>query len=277
MKHENHQPVGAFKVRGGINLIAQLGAEERARGVMGASTGNHGQSIAYAAQLFDVAAEIFVPEGSNPVKVQAMRDMGAEVIEHGRDFDDAREKCQAAAEESGRRYIHSGNEPFLIEGVATYMLEILDEVEPDVVFVPIGGGSGAAGVCIAVAGKGARTRVIGVQSSAAPAAYRSWKEGTLVEDEMKTEAEGLATRTAFELPQQIMREHLSDFVLVDENEIKDAAWNALELTRNLVEFAGAAALAAAYKMRDELRGQTVAVIFSGGNLSPDQLRALARR
>src|SRR5215470_11285708 len=149
VKHENYQPVGAFKVRGGLNLISQLSAGERERGVISASTGNHGQSVAYAASLFGVRAVICVPEQANPVKVESMRALGAEVIFHGRDFDEAREHCEKLAAERGYRYIHSANEPALIAGVATYTLEIL-EAQPDteVIVVPVGGGSGLAGASI---------------------------------------------------------------------------------------------------------------------------------
>src|SRR5215472_6946817 len=149
VKHENHQPVGAFKVRGGVSLIGQLTADERRRGVIAASTGNHGQSVAYAADLFGVRAVICVPEQANPVKVESMRALGAEVVFHGRDFDAAREHCEQLATRHGYRYIHSGNEPDLIAGVATYALEIL-EARPDtqVIVVPVGGGSGAAGACL---------------------------------------------------------------------------------------------------------------------------------
>src|SRR6266540_2482174 len=139
IKHENHQPVGAFKIRGGVNLISQLSAEERERGVIAASTGNHGQSIAYAAHLFAAPATICVPENANPVKVASMRSLGAELVFHGRDFDEAREHCEQLASEHGYRYVHSGDEPLLIAGVATETLEILEE-QPriDMVIVPVG-------------------------------------------------------------------------------------------------------------------------------------------
>src|SRR5215475_7326792 len=124
VKHENHLPTGAFKVRGGISLVSQLTEEDRRRGVIAASTGNHGQSVAYAADLFGVRAVICVPERANPVKVESMRALGAEVVPHGRDFDEAREHCEQLAAGHGYRYVHSGNEPALIAGVATYTLEI---------------------------------------------------------------------------------------------------------------------------------------------------------
>ena len=275
VKHENHLPIGAFKVRGGVNLVSQLSEDERRRGVVTASTGNHGQSIAFAAGRFGVRAIVCVPEGANPVKLAAMERLGAELVVHGRDFDDAREHCEALAREHGHRYIHSGNEPHLIAGVGTATLELLEsQPDVDVVIVPVGGGSGAAGACIA--GKSIRPglEVIGVQSSAAPAAYRSWRARELLEDRMETRAEGLATRVAFEVPQVILWEHLDDFVLVDEDELDRAVLLMIEGTRNLVEPAGAAPLAAALRLRDRLAGKKVGLILSGGNISPDQLREL---
>jgi threonine dehydratase len=272
VKHENHQPIGAFKVRGGVNLISQLTGEERERGVITASTGNHGQSIAFAARLFGVRATICVPEQANPVKVASMRGLGAELVFHGRDFDDAREHCEALAEEHGYRYVHSGNEPLLIAGVGTQTLEILEQQpQIDAIVVPIGGGSGAAGACIVAKAVDPRVRIIGVQSAAAPAAFLSWRQGRLVEDRMETFAEGLATRTAFELPQSILRESLDDFVLVGEDEIRAAQAVMIEATRNLVEAAGAAPLAAALRLREELEGKRVALVVSGGNVTREQL------
>jgi threonine dehydratase len=275
VKHENHQPIGAFKVRGGVNLVSQLSESERRSGVISASTGNHGQSIAYAARLFDVRAIICVPHGANPTKLESMRALGAEIVTVGRDFDDAREHCEVLAEREGYRYIHSGNEPLLITGVATETLEILeDQPLVDAIVVPVGGGSGAAGACIVGKATRASVEVIAVQSEAAPTAYRSWKAGTLVEEPTTTLAEGLATRTAFALPQQIMRRMLDDFVLVSEDELRTATRIMIEKTHNLVEPAGAAALAAVLRERARFAGKKVAVICSGGNVSPAQLREL---
>src|SRR6202451_4220884 len=236
VKHENHQPVGAFKVRGGVNLVSQLSEDERRRGVIAASTGNHGQSVAYAADLFGVRAVICMPERCNPVKVESMRALGAEVIFHGRDFDEAREHCEKLATEHGYRYIHSGNEPDLVAGVASYTLEIL-EAQPgiEVIVVPVGGGSGAAGACLVAKAVRPSVQVIGVQSEAAPAAQRSWQARALRAGTNSTLAEGLATRTAFELPQKILWEKLDDFVLVSENALQEAARVMIEKTPNLVE------------------------------------------
>jgi threonine dehydratase len=275
VKHENHQPVGAFKVRGGVNLVSQLSKDEKRRGVIAASTGNHGQSVAYAADLFGVRAVICMPREANPVKVESMRALGAEVVFFGRDFDEAREHCEQLAAEHGYRYIHSGNEASLIAGVATYAVEIL-QARPDteVIVVPVGGGSGAAGACLVAKSVSLPVEVIGVQSEAAPAAYRSWRAGALVEDTTSTFAEGLATRTAFELPQRILRELLDDFVLVSEDALKAATRSMIEKTRNLVEPAGAAALAAVLAAPQRFAGRNVAIICSGGNISPAQLVAL---
>jgi threonine dehydratase len=275
VKHENHQPIAAFKVRGGVNLISQLSEEDRRRGVVTASTGNHGQSIAYAANLFGVRATVFVPEGANPVKVESMRSLGAEIVAHGRDFDDAREYCEEQAAEHGYRYIHSGNEPDLIAGVGTYTLEIL-ETRPDVevIVVPVGGGSGAAGVGIVAKAVRPSIEVIGVQSAAAPAAHESWQSRALRTAPMGTIAEGLATRTAFDLPQQIMWELLDDFVLVPDEALLAATRTMIEKTKNLTEPAGAAALAAVLADHDRFAGRTVAIVCSGGNISPAQLTAL---
>jgi threonine dehydratase len=273
VKHENHQPVGAFKVRGGINLLAHLSDDERARGVIAASTGNHGLSVAYAARKFGVRATIVVPERANPMKIESMQNLGATVLFHGVDFDAAREQCEKLAAERGLRYIHSGNEPLLIAGVATHTLEILEDApDVDTIIVPIGGGSGAAGACLVTQSINAKIQVIGVQSERAPAAYRSWRGRKLVEDKTETFAEGLATRTAFALPQQILWEKLDDFILVSDDEIRRAIVLYLEKAHTLAEAAGAAPLAAALKIADRLRGRTVALILSGGNITPAQLR-----
>ena len=194
---------------------------------------------------------------------------------HGKDFDEAREHCARLAAEHGLRYVHSGNEPHLIAGVATITLEILEQQpEIDVVIVPVGGGSGAAGACIVAAAALRDVEVIAVQSDAAPAAYRSWQARQLCEDSTETFAEGLATRVGFELPQRILWQLLDSFVLVSDDEIRQAVLRMIEGTRNLAEPAGAAPLAAALKLRDRLAGKRVALICSGGNISLPQLEAL---
>ncbi len=275
VKHENHQPIRAFKVRGGINFMANLDADTKARGVITASTGNHGQSVAYAAHLFNVRAIVAMPNGANPGKVNAIENLGAEVQFVGRDFDDCREHVEQVAKREGMHYLSSGDEPLLIAGVSTYALEILEELPgAEVIIVPVGGGSGAAGVCLAAEGLQTHVAVIGVQSEAAPSAYLTWKEKRRVEAKMETFAEGLATRSTFEIPQAIMQRDLDDFVLVSEAELKSAMVLAIEQTHNLVEAAGAAALAGARKLCERLNGKKVVLIMSGGNITLGQLKEL---
>ncbi len=273
VKHENYQPIGAFKVRGGINLISRLSDVEREQGVVTASTGNHGQSIAYAAKLFGVRAIIVAPEGANPVKVEAMQGHGAEVVFHGKDFDEAKAHCEQMAQELGLRYISSGDEPYLIAGVGTYTLEILEQ-QPDVemIFVPVGGGSGAAGACLVANTINPEIQVIGVQAAAAPAAYLTWKKREYTTAKMETEAEGLATRAPFMLPQQILWQHLDDFLLVEEEAMRQAVRLYLEKAKTLAELAGAAPLAGALQVKELVQGKTIALILSGGNISPEKLK-----
>ena len=273
VKHENHQPVGAFKVRGGVNLASCLSPQERAAGLITASTGNHGASVAYGAQLYGVKATICLPEGANPAKVARMRQLGADLIFSGRDFDEARLHCERLAAEHGLRYVHSGNEPLLIAGVATQALEIVEEVpDLDAIVVPVGGGTGAAGTCIVAKAVNPAIEVIGVQSEAAPAAHKSWLEGELVEDAMGTLAEGLATRTAFALPQAVLRQMLDDFLLVSDNELLGAMRTMIATTQNLCEAAGAAALACLLRYPERFMAKKVAIICSGGNVTLDQLQ-----
>ncbi len=272
VKHENQQPTGAFKVRGGVNLMSKLSAEE-CGGVIAASTGNHGQSVAYAARLFGVRATVVVPEGANPLKVSAMREQGAEIVFHGRDFDEARTRCEELSRERALRYVHSGDEPLLIAGVATAALEVFEDApEVEAILVPVGGGSGAAAACLVAKTVNPRVEVIGVQAERAPAAYMSWRAKELLSDVCETEAEGLATRVAFGLPQRMMWELLDDFVLVSDEEIRRAVALYVEHARTLAEGAGAATLAGALKLRERLAGRTVALVLSGGNITVEQLR-----
>jgi threonine dehydratase len=255
-------------------LLSQLEPDERARGVIAASTGNHGQSLAWAARHFGVPAVIAVPENANPGKVEAMQALGAEVVFHGRDYDASREFVEQLARKEGYRYVSSGNEPLLIAGVATVALEMLEE-DPDLdtLIVPVGGGTGAAGATIVAKSIDPAITVIGVQAEAAPAVFKSWQSRQTVETEASnTFAEGLATRATFDLPLRILWENLDDFVLVSETEMRESILLLLEKTHNLSEGAGAAALAAAVKLRGRLIGHRVGIVLSGGNLSIEQLR-----
>ena len=274
VKHENHNPTGSFKIRGGLNLVGQLSPDERRRGVISATTGNHGQSIALACRREGVPCTIVTPVGNNPEKNAAMRALGAEVLEHGRDFDEARERVEQLQAERGLRYVHSANEPLLVAGVGTLALELF-EAQPDidVVLLPIGGGSGASGCGIVRTGLGSRAEVIGVQAEASDAFARSWRTGSrVVGERAATFAEGMATRVTFDLTFEILRTELDDVVTLTEAELADGVRLALRATHNLAEGAGAAPLAAAMKLRDRLAGRTVACVMSGGNIDAATLR-----
>ncbi|MCB9160802.1 MAG: threonine/serine dehydratase [Caldilineaceae bacterium] len=273
VKHENYQPIGAFKVRGGINFMAHLDPATAKRGVVTASTGNHGQSIAYAAQVFGIKAAIVVPEGANPVKVEAMRAYGADVIFHGKDFEASKAHCATLEQEEGMRFISSGDEPLLVTGVGTHTLEIVQALpDVDVIIVPVGGGSGAAGASLTAKAVNPAIRVIGVQAEGAPAAYLTWRERKPQTAGIDTFAGGLQTGAPFMLPQEIMWQYMDDFVLVNDDELKQAVRLYLEKAKTLAEPAGAAPLAAALTLREQLAGLKVALILSGGNVSPDELK-----
>lgn len=275
VKREDTQPIGAFKIRGGVNLLVNLSEAERGRGLVTASTGNHGQSIARASRLFGARCRVVVPEGANPLKVQAMEDQGAEVVFHGAAYDECRAHAESLAEREGMRYVHASNEPMLIAGVGTQVLEVLEEVpDLDVLLVPLGGGSGAAGACVVAAGLGGRTRVIAVQSRESPAGYESWRARRIVSCDNNTIAEGLATGTGYELPLAILWELLDDFVLVSDEQIREAIFVYLDRCRTLAEPAGAATLAAALERRSELEGRKVGLILSGANITVAQLRGV---
>lgn len=275
LKLENHTPTTAFKVRGGIYLVSRLTADERRRGIIGCTTGNHGQSLAFASRLFGVRCVLVVPARNNPDKVAAMRALGAEIVEHGQDFDEARVHCEELERQQGFRYVHSANEPDLIAGVGTCALEIFDVLpDPDVLLVPVGLGSGICGSAIVARMRRPSCRIIGVQSEGAPAVTRSWREGREVSTEaIHTYAEGMATRMPASLTLDIMRRLVDDIVLVSDGELDEAIRQLLKLTHNLAEGAGAASTAATFKLRHNLAGKTVVGILSGGNLD---LRELAR-
>jgi threonine dehydratase len=280
LKLETLQPIGAFKVRGGVNLIGaiQEGAEPRPRGFVTASTGNHGQSIAYAARLFDFPAVIFAPRDCNPIKADAIRRLGGELMLVGRDFDEARLAAEVHAREGGFRYVHPSDEPLLIAGVATASLEALEAwPEADAILVPLGGGSGACGAC--VVGKAVRPdlQVIAVQAAGAPAFYNSWRSGRLESTErVETFAEGLATRVAFALPLAYLREHLDEVVLVTDDELERAMVRLLAEAHLLAEAAGAASTAALAQpaLRQRLAGKRVILMVTGANVTPASLRTV---
>ncbi|MGO9470996.1 MAG: threonine/serine dehydratase [Isosphaeraceae bacterium] len=276
LKCENLNPTGAFKVRGGINLLAVMEPEARTRGVVAASTGNHGQSVAYAARVFGSPATIFMPREANSLKVAATVSLGANVIQTGRDFDQARLAAEEHAALHNLRYIHSSNEPLLVAGVATAALELL-ELAPDLdaIIVPVGGGSGVLGAGVVARAVNPAIRIVGVQAAGAPAVYHSWREGRrIVTETVETFADGLATREPFEMPLALLPYLVDEIVLVSDEEIAAAIRLLFETTRQVAEGAGAAAVAVVMTRRDEFAGKRVGLMLSGGNITTEQFRRI---
>ncbi|MCW2817709.1 MAG: threonine dehydratase [Marmoricola sp.] len=275
LKHENVQPTGAFKVRGGVNLAASLSPEEVRRGLVTASTGNHAQSTAYAARLVGTRAVVVMPRSAPAVKRDAVAALGAEVVVHGSDLGAAAEHARLLAERDGLRWVSPGDDPAIVLGHATLHLELF-RAHPDleVVFVPIGSGTSAAGACLVRDAIAPHCRVVGVQSSAAPAAHTSWRSGSLVTAECRTRVAGLATCAGYALPQSVLRRSLDEFVLVTDDEIDAAARVLATDAHTLAEGAGAAALAAL--LARETAPAVSAVVVSGGNASLEELAGLAR-
>ncbi len=274
LKFESMQPIGAFKVRGGVNFVSRLGPEEKRAGLITASTGNHGQSIAYAARIFGAKALVAAPQGANPDKITAIKRLGAEVALVGKDFDDARGWCEEQCEARGMRYVHSANEPHLIAGVATQTLEIMER-EPDieVIIVPIGGGSGVCGAALVAKHLNPRIHVVGVQAQNAPAFFKSFYAGEMLpQPAANTFADGLATRVPYELTFSMMKRYVDEIVVVSEEELCEAIRLLIFGVHVVAEGAGAAATAAALKM--DLRGKRVAGILSGRNLTEEHLRII---
>ena len=273
LKLENLMPIGAFKVRGGVYLAASLSDEERARGIIGASTGNHGQSLAYGARLAGARCVIAMPQEANPLKVEAMRALGAEVEFHGADFEEARTWAEEEAQRRGLRYVHHINAPALITGVATLSLEIVEDLpDVDVIFSPVGGGSGAVGHCLVAKALRPGVRVIGVQAAGAPAVYRSYKERILQRAPIDTHAEGLATGYAYYVPVKTFLDRLDDMLLATDEEMSRAVLLLLRWAHVVAEDSGAAALAGAAQMTSALRDKKVAIVVSGGNMTSEGLR-----
>ena len=275
LKHEEYHPLGAFKIRAGINFLAHLSEEERKRGVITASTGNHGQSIASACRTFGCKAVIALPEKDiNPLKVDAMRALGADLVFHGENFDEAKAHAERLVEEEGYRYAHPTEEPLIIAGAGTLALEIIEDLpDVEVMYFPLGGGSGVSGACVVASAVNPDIRVRAVQAEGAPAGYLSWQQGQLVQAPMNTFAEGIATMSGYELPQRIIRHFLDDFVLVSDDEIRYAMGLLIEKAHAMAEGAGAAATAGALKQREGLKGKRVSITVSGGNTTAAHLMA----
>jgi len=243
-------------------------------GVITASTGNHAQSIAYAGFLLGVNVTIVMPRGAPKMKIQAIKDLGANVITYGDVYDEALGYSQKLSSKKGCLFVHGVNEPLLHAGVATMHLEIFEQKpDIDVVINPIGGGSGASGACIVYKTLNPSIKVIGAQAKGAPAFYLSWKEGKPkpVPEPVTTEAEGLATSRAYELSLRILQGRIDDIVLVEDDEMKRAVKTIFLTTGQVAEMSGAASTAAAFKIKDQVRHKNLALLVSGGNIESDRL------
>lgn len=279
LKHENHLPTGAFKVRGGLSFMKHFADESGAKGVVTATRGNHGQSIGLAAQRHHVPCVVCVPHGNNPEKNAAMRAYGVELVESGTDFDHAREHAEQLCAERGLHYVHSANEPHLIAGVATAWLEVVEDLPHfDTAIIPIGGGSAACGAITVLRALRPDVEIIGVQAANAPAVYESWKAGRRVETSTAdTIADGLATRVVFELPFTVLSEEIDDIVLVGETAIANAIRVALRTTHNLIEGAAASVIAAVLDNPSRFADRTIVAPISGANISSAELAAVLKQ
>jgi threonine dehydratase len=271
VKHENHTPLGAFKVRGGLVYLQRLVEREPAlKGVISATRGNHGQSVAFAARRQGLSATIVVPHGNSVEKNAAMRALGATLIEHGDDFQAAREHAAHLAARDGLHFVPSFHRD-LVLGVATYWHEFFRAVQPDVVFVPIGLGSGITACAMARALTGATaTRIVGVVSAHATAYLDSWRAGHPLEAPVTTQlADGMACRVAEPGALDILKREVDDVVAVTDDEVAAAMQLMFTATHNVAEGAGAASLTAAMQQRERWRGQRVGVTLCGGNVDRD--------
>jgi threonine dehydratase len=277
IKYENHQPVGAFKVRGTVNKVLNLTPEERLRGVVTGSMGNHGQGVCYGARLIGVQATVVMPEKANPDKVEAMRNLGAEVVFHGEDFEEATEHARELEREKGYVYFHAANDPWIVAGHGTIGLEMLEDTpDLDVLVVPVGAGGLISGVALAAKTMNPVIEIIGVQAKNCAPFYRSRREGRLVSAESaKTFAEGLASRNPTPLPFRMIDRLVDDLVVATEEELRQAIVLLLEKTHNVAEGAGAAGTAGVVQLHERLVGRKVGTILSGGNIPREMLeRAL---
>ena len=278
IKYENHNPTCAFKVRGGINYVSKRIKSSTLKGktLLAGSTGNHGQSVAYAGKLFNIPVIIVCPENSNPVKVQAIKDSGAEIVFYGKDVCESWEYCEKLSKEPGYIYVHSVEESDLLEGVGTIGLEVYEDL-PDVncFITAVGGGSGICGSSIALKSLNPKVKTYAVQSSGAPSVYDSFKQKKLIiYPTLNTFAEGLATRSIYKYAFDVMQKYVDDLFLVDDNEIKKAILLLLEHTHNLAEGAGAASLAGLLKYKEMFKNKKVVCVLTGGNLQMNVLKEI---
>ncbi len=275
VKHENHNPTGSFKIRGALNFFEHINPEEMEAGVLVATRGNHGLAMSWAAQRYRIPCTVVVPEDNSPEINRIIESFGAQIIEHGHDFYEAQFYCDELVESAGYYYVEQGNEPSILNGLGTMGLEIFEDLpDLDVIICPIGGGAGCASLATVAKTINPKVEIIGVQAEKAPAFYRSWKQGEwVVLDSAETIAEGLAARSVFQLPYVILKDKITDTVLLSEEEILDGVRLALEMTHSLAECAGAVPIEASVKIRDRLAGKKVVLVMTGGNLDKKHLKA----
>jgi len=279
LKLECFQPVGVFKIRGAVNKIRSLSKSELKKGLITASSGNHGLSVAYAAKIHGAKATVVVPENAVEEKVKAIEGYGAEVIKHGKNYDEAYSKALEIRKEREATFVHSFNDPFIIAGQGTIGLELLEDVpDLDTIIAPIGGGGLISGISVAAKTLKPNIKIVGVQPEGAPAVYLSWKAGKIVEvDSVRTVADGLAARKTLELTFKIIKRYVDDVLLVSEREIGDAVLTLLNRAHVLVEPSGAASSAALLFRYKPKPKEKVAVIVTGANISMDYLTSLLKQ
>jgi threonine dehydratase len=278
VKHENMQPTGAFKVRNALSAMTALSTEQKSRGVVAATRGNHGLGLCYAGKLLNVPVTICVPKGNSPAKNRAMQALGAELVEEGADYD---ESVQVATElqRAGKTMVHSTNDRQVLAGAATIGMELLEQDwEIDAIIAAVGGGSQAVGALLAASTADRSLPVYAVQAAGASAAHDGYRAGRPVQlAEAHTFADGLATRSCYEMTFEVLCEGLEDFITLSEEEIADAVVTYLRDAQTLAEGAGAASLAGLIKLRERLAGKRVAVILSGGNIDIETLKGVLER
>ena len=279
LKLECFQPVGVFKIRGAVNKICSLSPAELERGLVTASSGNHGLAVAYAAKIYGAKAVVVVPENAVKEKVEAIESYGADIVKYGKDYDEAYSKALEIQKEAGATFVHPFEDPFIVAGQGTVGLELLEDV-PDLnaIIVPVGGGGLISGISIAAKTLNPKLRIVGVQSEGAPAVYRSWRAGKIVEvDSVNTVADGLAARKPLDLTFGIIKRYVDTILLVSEEEIGEAVLALLHNAHILAEPSGAASLAALLFKYHPKPEEKVAVIISGANISTDYLASLLKQ
>jgi threonine dehydratase len=280
LKHENLNPTGAFKVRNAFSLMTALSDDERRRGVVAATRGNHGLGLAYAGKTFGIPVTICVPLGNNPEKNAAIRALGARLIEEGKDYDESLAVSQRIVRDEGAYLAHSTNNAHIIAGAGTLSLEIVEQ-EPslDALVIAVGGGSQAVGAMTVMRALRPNVRVYAVQAAGAPATHDGWhaRAPRVTTTPATTFADGLATRSTYELTFAALCEGLADFITVTDAQIADALRLLLRTTHTLVEGAGATGLAGLLALRQRLAGQRVGVVVSGGNIDDETLRRVMNR